>query len=345
MVEDRGQIGPGRGRRRGRPPSPGAPTAAAHQRLDAGLGDGARGLAHLLGAARAVLAASGRSCTSRRPASRPAGAGSTASRAPPPRRRSARAVSIDSVSSASRPLIMTVRHILVAEARPTSVREDRRAPVKPSAAASRRELRRVRAAEQHRRGDARGRRSATSRGLDVAAAGRSMSARGRLLLAGRAGVQVEEPGAGAQRPAPRRAAADGSSPAVTALMTRSAPRAAASAASGRRDRQVGGGARGRAGRVGERDVPGDQVGGPRPRGPRRGSGRPRRGRSGRSRGHGRPRPATARRPRRASACARCAAAPSGRRRPRRRRPRRPSSTVKKPVGCSTSTLGCARSRP
>ena len=87
------------------------------------------------------------------------------------------------MSSASRPLTITERHSLVAAARPDLVGVARVTSPSPKPRRGRRELGRVRTAEQERRAEPAGADRRHERRLDVAAAGRLDHLAAALLVA------------------------------------------------------------------------------------------------------------------------------------------------------------------
>ena len=149
------------------------------------------------------------------------------------RRRMSRAASSDSSSSASRPLTITLRHILAAEAAPNLLGEHLRAG-EPELPRQRQEVRRVRAAEQHRRGDAMRRDRRHDRGFDESATRRRRCRLRPPASRRRHGIEIEEIRVALQMRAPRTCAAAPICAAVTALITRSAS-ATAPARIGRRE--------------------------------------------------------------------------------------------------------------
>ena len=121
---------------------------------------------------------------------------------------------------ASRPLIMTLRHILVAEATPSFADADLGGEAQR--VEQRQQRRRVRPAQQQRHANAVGRHRGHHRALDEAPA-RAVDQRGRLdLRAGRGRIEIEEPGVPAGSRAPRLRRRPRVWLAVTALTTRSA---------------------------------------------------------------------------------------------------------------------------
>ena len=311
---------------------------------DAGVFDRARDLAHLLGASRAVLQRARDHVAGQLCASPGRGAGRAATRAPCPRRRSGGRPAGTSASSASMPLIMMLRHIFAADASPIVGGEGVGAREAQVRCSDRQQAGGMRTAEQHRRRHPLRTDRRHHGRLDVTAAAglderrsRPSGVVGETEFRSRSMACPVSDAARQPRPRRRIRRGHGADDQVAPATASAGPVAART-----RDAAIA-----RAGTLpgvaNNRSQAADRHG-CRVRGdPRPASGRPRRSRAGRSDAARSCRAPQASRdviPRRASACARCAAAPSGAPPPQVRRPATSISTVKKPVGCSTSSRDC-----